>query len=289
MCLISLAWGAHPDYPLVLAANRDEFYDRPTLPLSAWQTSQGHTIVGGRDLRDGGTWMGFTPGGRFACLTNVRAPMDEPPSDKLSPGKLRSRGELPVAWLTSQQGAAAWASGVEAQAYAGFNLIVGDWHAKTCLYISNKQEKTMNVSAGYAQAATNSIANALPRSIHWHSIVGLSNAALDTPWPKTQKLKAVMASGLQGQPSLHSLQQQLHTALQDHRAAPPQDLPHTGVGLDRETALSSVFVRYPADAPHYGTRASLVAVLDAAGSLHLQETTHPHGQTAGSASYILAW
>ena len=289
MCLISLAWGASADFPLVIAANRDEFYNRPTAPLSAWTSVSGHTMVGGRDLRDGGTWMGFTPSGRFACLTNVRAPLDE------MPAHLRSRGELPVAWLSSHQNAQTWASTVNMQDYAGFNLLVGDWHARTCMYISNREEKTAESKVNSAQAATEDIADkavspsAMVRNIGWQSIVGLSNAALDTPWPKTQCLKAAMTSSLQAQPGIAQLQQQLQAALQDTQPVALQDLPHTGLTPDREQALSSVFVRYPALAPQYGTRTSLVAVLNASGALHLQETTHTGEQPGRVASYILDW
>ena len=344
MCLISLAWGANAQFPLVIAANRDEFYDRPTQPLSAWQSASGHTIVGGRDLKDGGTWMGFTPGGRFACLTNVRPPSDAPPiavpikapitvpitvpiTAPITP--LRSRGELAVSWLSSTLDATSWVRSVDAQAYAGFNLIVADWHARSCLYISNKPEKTSETNTDSAQAAINSIANkdlheslseseislekplenphTNTRTIHWGSLVALSNASLDTPWPKALRLKAALAKALSqnlhnlqnlhNQPTLASLQQDLLAALANSQPAAPHDLPQTGLSPDREQALSSAFVRYPASAPNaplepnYGTRSSMVAVLDATGGLHLLEATHPAGHAASysTARYSLAW
>ncbi len=285
MCLISLAWGTHPQYPLVLASNRDEFYDRPTAPLSAWQTRAGHTVVSGRDLRDGGTWIGFSPEGRFACLTNVRAPALASPA-------ARSRGALAVSWLTSDCSPTDWVNQVEASAYAGFNLIVGDWRNRSCLYISNMQAKSPEVLTNNAKAAIEFIAIEQPilQPITWQSMVSLSNAALNTPWPKTQRLQAAMAGGLEltGHPNIQGLQRHLHTALMNTAQAPQADLPCTGVPADMELALSSVFVRYPLDTPQYGTRSSLVAVLDAGDTLHLQETTHT-GRAGGVVNYNLAW
>lgn len=315
MCLISLAWGANPQFPLVIAANRDEFYDRPTQPLSAWQSASGQTIVGGRDLQSGGTWMGFTPGGRFACVTNVRNVRNvrnlrnvRPPSDAPLSMQPRSRGELAVAWLCSTLDVASWAKRVDAQAYAGFNLIVADWHARSCLYISNTQEIPPESVSDKAQEAINSIANENPledllenshtnaRTIHWRSVVALSNASLNTPWPKAQRLKAALSDSLQNQPVLASLQENLLTALAHSQPAGAHDLPQTGLSPEQEMALSSAFVRYPASAPdalqapHYGTRSSLVAVLDASGSLHLLEATHPtHTNSHHTTSYSLAW
>jgi uncharacterized protein with NRDE domain len=116
MCLIAFAWGASERFPFVIAANRDEFYERPTAPLAEWVSPGGATVIGGRDLRDGGTWMGFSPGGRFAMLTNVRAPLVKPPTDAIS------RGSLALAWLESDLPAPQWAQLLQPQRYQGFNL-----------------------------------------------------------------------------------------------------------------------------------------------------------------------
>ena len=309
MCLISLAWGANAQYPLVLAANRDEFYDRPTAPLHLWRAADGHSIASGRDLRDGGTWIGFSPTGRFACLTNVRQPEQalQPVAltapERIAP-KLRSRGALPVDWLGSPLAPLDWALSLDPMAYAGFNLLVGDWHTRQCLYISNYDANMLKSATGYAQAAMHSIAKNEPehsdsralvtQSVSWGSMVGLSNAALDTPWPKTQRLKQVMAASLQGQPNLQTLTHDLQHSLCDTTRAALHLLPNTGIANDRELAFSSVFVRYPDVEPVYGTRSSLVAVLDDKSVLHMQETTYPTGCEAGPqdcehAFYSLAW
>ena len=311
MCLLSLAWGADAQYPLVLAANRDEFYERPTAPLHLWRTDAGHSIVSGRDLRDGGTWIGFSPTGRFACLTNVRQPEQTPPPIALATPiqnapKLRSRGALPVDWLGSPHAPLDWVHGLDPLAYAGFNLLIGDWHTRQCLYISNRYKNTLENATGYAQAAMYSIANGEPehaefqalvtQSVPWGGTVGLSNAALDTPWPKTQRLKQVMATSLQGQPSVQTLTDTLQHALHDTTRAPLSLLPNTGIAHERELALSSIFVHYPNEQPVYGTRTSLVAVLDDKNILQLQETsyvtqnqTSPQSNELAHVYYSLAW
>ena len=309
MCLLSLAWGADAQYPLVLAANRDEFYERPTAPLHLWRTDAGHSIVSGRDLRDGGTWIGFSPTGRFACLTNVRQPDQAlqtsaiTTSERIAP-ELRSRGALPVNWLTSLLSPRDWAHDVDPLAYAGFNLLVGDWQTRECLYISNRGKNMPKNATGYAQAAMHSIANnesgrtefqaLITQPMPWGSTVGLSNAALDTPWPKTQQLKQVMATSLRGQLTVQSLTHNLQLALCDTTLAPLSLLPDTGIDQERERAFSSVFVRYPYAEPMYGTRSSLVAVLDTQNVLHMQETTYPTQsqsslQDCEHTFYSLAW
>ena len=119
MCLIAFAIGASQRWPLVVASNRDEFLDRPTLPLARWHTDAGTEIISGRDLRAGGTWLGLTPGGRLAMLTNVRGPA--------SLTGEKSRGELVTRWLDSGVGAGSFAAQIDAAAYGGFNLVLGDF------------------------------------------------------------------------------------------------------------------------------------------------------------------
>lgn len=253
MCLIALAWGASPDYPLVIAANRDEVYDRPTAALAQWITPAGHTIVSGRDLKDGGTWMGFAPNGRFAMLTNVRNPL------ATAPQGAPSRGELVVAWLSSALEATPWCAERDLAAYAGFNLILGDWTRQQCHYACN-------------QSSSQALHGLQPGQIY-----GLSNASLNTPWPKTQWLKAQLEDRLK---NIHAgqthttLAAQLLDSLRHSEPASAEDLPQTGVGSDLESALSSVFVRYPLSEPSYGTRSSLCAVLGTDAALHLTETSY---------------
>lgn len=296
MCLIAMAWGVSAQYPLVIASNRDEFYARPTAPLAQWTTQEGHTIYSGRDLKDGGTWLGFAQNGRFAMLTNVRnsaAPV---------PQSARSRGALVMDWLTSQQGAALWCHALDPSAYAGFNLIIGDWVRQECHYVSNqhlvgaltdvKPNRPLS-QLNIAGEATDTVANGLPLPIPRGQIVGLSNAALNTPWPKTLHLVGALGEALasaSGHTALSDLQEALQRTLLDEQMATADQLPRTGLPTSQEQALSSVFVRYPPEQPSYGTRTSLVAVFSAQQRLHLLETTHPTAQQrGGQVSHSLDW
>lgn len=295
MCLIAMAWGVSAQYPLVIASNRDEFYARPTAPLAQWTTAEGHTIYSGRDLKDGGTWLGFAQSGRFAMLTNVRNP------NALVPAAPRSRGALVMDWLTSGHDAAAWCDALQPAAYAGFNLIIGDWTRQQCHYVSNQLGafSARNVDANQppapwniAGAATQNEAAGVPIPIPSGQIVGLSNAALNTQWPKTLRLVGALgdALGAGSGEALPDLQEALQRALLDEQAAPGDQLPQTGVPAPQELALSSVFVRYPVDQPSYGTRTSLVVVLSAQQRLHLLETTHPIAQQrGGQVAHSLDW
>ena len=267
MCLIAFALNASSRWPLVIAANRDEFLDRPTLPLVRWKTPQGHDIISGRDLRAGGAWFGVTPGGRVAFLTNVRE------ADAL-PAR-RSRGELVTRWLESHGNAYDFVTSLAEDpiAFAGFNLVLGDmghgqWHWVT---------------------------NRLSSHGAWHhealkpGIYGLSNAALDSPWPKTRQLKSVLNQSLRANDptgNLQALQTDLWQALGSRERASASNLPATGIALAREEALSSAFVEMPEFA--YGTRSStlLMACAEPGGwAVQMEEREHlrtaaPAGQAA---------
>jgi uncharacterized protein with NRDE domain len=305
MCLIAMAWGVSAQYPLVIASNRDEFYARPTAPLAEWTTQEGHTIYSGRDLRDGGTWLGFALNGRFAMLTNVRNPA------AAVPNAARSRGALVMGWLTSQHDAIDWCHALNPSVYAGFNLIIGDWARQQCHYVSNQYEAVSGSNLkpnmplaqwNIAGAATDNVANGLPIPIQRGQVVGLSNAALNTPWPKTlhvvgalsEALGAASGKELPSPPARHlalpDLQEALQQVLLSEDIASDDQLPGTGIPAAQEQALSSIFVRYPFDQPAYGTRTSLVAVLSATQRLHLLETTHPTAEQAGGeVSHSLDW
>ena len=241
MCLIAFALHASSRWPLVIAANRDEFLDRPTVPLARWKTAQGHTIISGRDLRAGGAWFGITPGGpggRIAFLTNVRE-ADALPAP-------RSRGELVTRWLESPGGAEEFVTGLAADptAFAGFNLVVGDFQRKQWHWMTNRP-------------ATGNPANSLHHAALKPGIYGLSNAALDSPWPKTTQLKSVLKESLRAHDptgDLQALQADLWQALGGREQASAAQLPHTGIPLAREEALSSAFVEMPDYG--YGTRSS---------------------------------
>jgi len=246
MCLLAIAVGASARWPLVIASNRDEFRDRPTLPLAVWLTPGDNTVMSGRDLRAGGTWMGSTPGGRIALLTNVREP------DAVTAAL--SRGELPLRWLEGQMNAAQFLAGIHAQSYGGCNVVLGDFLSGEWTWASNRGELLAGAVLPMNSHLTASGWQTMALS---PGIYGLSNALLDTPWPKTQALKAAMQTALtladtDGDESV--LARVLWTALADSERAALGYLPNTGVSTDFEHALSSALVDMPERG--YGTRCS---------------------------------
>ena len=263
MCLIAFAIGASQRCPLVIASNRDEFLERPTLPLARWHTDLGHEIISGRDLRAGGTWLGVTPNGRVAFLTNVREASAQPAPF--------SRGQLVMRWLDAGNDVARFAEVLEKDngAYGGFNLVVGDLQRNDWAWMTNKSRAS---SSGW----------------HFQSlqpgIYGLSNAALNTPWPKTTELKRVLTSALAettDAPHMNALQKSLWHALGNRNRTPIEKLPVTGAPLAIEQALSSAFVDFPEH--RYGTLCSTLLLAtraedggEATQSLQIQvhERTH---------------
>lgn len=245
MCLIVFAIEASARWPLLVAANRDEFLDRPTLPLARWRTDTGNEVISGRDLRAGGTWLGVSPGGRVAMLTNVR---------EASPkAGEKSRGALALRWLDSGMDAAQFMAQTDSAAYGPFNLVLGDFQTGAWHWLSNRA-----AAGSQAAAATKG----------WYSralmpgIYSLSNGTLDAPWPKSRRLDEAVRAALAA-PDQDGLLAQLWSALQDRQRAATDDLPSTGVSLALEQALSSVFVDYPEYA--YGTRCSTVLLASAEG------------------------
>jgi len=242
MCLIVFAWRPGHIQPLIVAANRDEFYARPSLPLAQWPDVP--HVYAGRDQEAGGTWLGVGADGRFAALTNIRDP-HQPPARK-------SRGELVARFLSGSLPIVDYLADVNGRSieYAGFNLLVGTrdelWH-----YNANDTDPT-RLKAG---------------------VYGLSNAGLDTPWPKLLKAKAALAEVLENpQPEA------LLEILSDPQTAPFADLPDTGVGLATESLLSSVFIA----SPSYGTRASTALIVNADVTRHIVERSFgPYGGQLG--------
>lgn len=218
MCLIVFHWQPQSSLPLQVWANRDEFLARLALATALWPEAP--TVLAGRDVQGGGTWMGVTTQGRFAALTNVRDPH--------MPAAARSRGVLAAEYLQGDSSAAAFALQVQADRglYGGFNLLLADADELWC--VGSHQPEPVKVTPG------------------WH---GLSNAALDTPWPKLQQL-------LSGAQSLVAQQVDVpeqHLALLANTEPAPDDaLPDTGVGLMMERLLSPICIR----TPNYGTRNS---------------------------------
>ena len=259
MCLIAFALNAAPGCPLLIAANRDEFLNRPTAALHRWSLEDGTEIVAGRDLRDGGTWLGLSPAGRVAMLTNVRQPV--------AGSGLRSRGELVTRWLQGDGDEDRLADTIDPNAYGGFNLVVGDFHRQHWTWLSNR-----NPDAPHEDRASAMHSKALPAGIY-----GLSNASLDTPWPKTLRLKQAVTDALSSMSTTDVWLLPLARSLSDGTPANARELPHTGVPDDMERALSSAFVRMPGRA--YGTRSSLVVSARPAASgwdVHMDEWTYQH-------------
>lgn len=206
MCLIVVGWRVHPDYPLVVAANRDEFHARPTAPAQRWPDAP--EVLGGRDLEAGGTWLGVTENGRFAAVTNVREP-------GVAKGDL-SRGQLTRDFLCSAYSPEEYLATIDPARYSGFNLLVSD--GTTLAYRSNR--------AGAPRV--------LPPGIY-----GVSNHLLDTPWPKLATAKDRFAKALSALPAVEACFQ----LLADDEIVPDQQLPSTGVTLEWERRLSAIFVK----------------------------------------------
>lgn len=242
MCLIVFAWRPGHAQPLIVAANRDEFYARPSLPLAQWP--QAAHVYAGRDLEAGGTWLGVGAHGRFAALTNIR--------DPLQPPAARSRGELVAQFLNGETPIEDYLSDVIGRSaeYAGFNLLIGN--ANELWHFNARETAAVRLEPG---------------------IYGLSNAGLNTPWPKVLKAKAALSEVLDDpQP------QALLALLSDPQIAPLAELPDTGVGQATETLLSSVFIKSQA----YGTRASTALIVQANGMRHMVERSFgPYGGHLG--------
>ena len=249
MCLILFAHQAHPKYPLILAANRDEAYTRPAAAAAFWEDQP--DIYGGRDLDRGGTWLGLTRSGKIAAVTNFRnahAPRTAP----------RSRGELVSAYLSSRTDTETYLREVAARGdqYNGFILIAGDLAA--LYWLSNR-------GPGAAR---------IPPGVH-----GLSNHLLNTPWPKIKRSKLALEALLGADEK--ALTAGLFQILADRSEAPDHELPDTGVGLQRERELSANFI----SGEHYGTRASTVVLVDAGGDvLFVERSFGARGKALGEAA-----
>mgnify|MGYP001565895494 CR=1 FL=1 len=244
MCLILIAHGAHPVFPLVIAANRDEYYHRPTAGAAFWQDHP--HILAGRDLECMGTWLGVTRRGRFAALTNFRDPRERKTDAP-------SRGLLVSEFLASDREPREYLAdiAIEAPRYNGFNLLAGDADGIFCF--SSRTGATERLSPG----------------IH-----GLSNHLLDTPWPKVQRGKQRLQAALERGFSAEALLELLH----DREPACASELPDTGIGLELERVLSPALIA----SPQYGTRASTAVVFGEDGSVSFVERTILPGGAPGS-------
>jgi uncharacterized protein with NRDE domain len=237
MCLIVFAWQMVPGVPLIAAANRDEFYDRPAAPADWWDDHP--QVYAGRDLQAGGTWMGITREGRFGAITNIRAP-----SRKRTDAP--TRGRLVADYLTGQATAAEYIDRIapHANAFNGFNLLVGDGNG--LIWFSN--------------GADGDERNAQPLA---PGIYGLSNGILDAPWPKVLRTRAQFASLLcQGAPEAAYFEM-----LSDPTRYPECRLPNTGISTEREVMLSAACI----ESADYGTRSSTLVRLSSDNGAVLHE------------------
>lgn len=233
MCLVALAIDQHRRFPLVVAANRDEFFARPAARLAWWSQGAGlPDVLSGRDLQSGGTWLGLTAAGRFALLTNVRDPARNDPNAP-------SRGDLVPMWLRGDLPMDKFWMRSALTGYNGFNLVAADFARGECFWASNSQ--------------------GLPRRLE-RGVYGLSNGGLDTPWPKVTMLKSRLLAAVEGSESVDSLADRLFAALADRALAADEELPSTGVPLEVERYLSAAFIRTPDQ--RYGTRCSTLVITE---------------------------
>jgi uncharacterized protein with NRDE domain len=237
MCLILFAYNIHPEYPLILAANRDEFYNRPTALLEFWDDHP--QILAGRDLEQLGTWLGVTRKGKIAAITNYRDP-------GLGKPEAPSRGHLVSDFLIGKDDAEAYTKKIEQTSaqYNGFNILIGD--STGLHYYSNRGRSAIRLRPG---------------------VYGLSNHLLDTPWPKIslgkQKLAAIVkASGIPQEKALVKV-------LKNQICAADDQLPDTGVGYTREKMLSPIFIT----SLDYGTRCSTILTIHRSRQVNMVEYT----------------
>ena len=248
MCLLALALGVHARFPLVVAANRDEYHARPTEPLAWWSPApDAPAVLSGRDLEAGGTWMGLTAAGRVAMLTNIRAPSQHDPD-------AQSRGRIVSDWLTGSDDPDTFWKRVSARRHNGFNLIAADASTGRWFWAANRGIEPVP----------------LERGIH-----GLSNAELDTPWKKVVDLKRRLRESLDTADSVDALAYDLFDALGDRSLVDDASLPDTGMPKETERQLSSAFVDMPGRG--YGTRCSTVLITereDSRDRIHVLERTY---------------
>lgn len=242
MCLIIFAYKMRPRYELILAANRDEFYSRPTATADFWADAP--EVFAGRDLAAGGTWLGITKRGRFAAVTNYR--------DALAPIGKKSRGNLSRDFLTGNEESEDFLQKIrrEKDDFSGFNLLVGDFGAANELFCFSNRDATDEIKK-------------LPAGIY-----GLSNHLLDTSWQKVEKSKTKFAELLQNSAEINA--SDLFQILSDRTPAEDCDLPETGIGIGRERILSPAFIA----AGNYGTRSSTVLTIESGGTVNFYEKTH---------------
>jgi uncharacterized protein with NRDE domain len=233
MCLVTLAIDQSRQYPLVLAFNHDDFFARPTNSLEWWSAGAGlPDILGGRDLQKGGTWLGLSAAGKIALMTPIRS-IDEP--ELFAP----SRNEIVQHWLTTAVATDRFWMQTALSGYNGFNLIAADFSLGECFWASNAVQHTTRLERG---------------------LYGLSNAALDTPWPKVVAIKQQLQQALQEDHSVNDLANLLLAAMANPKPAHDNALPSTGVSREWEKLLSAAFMHSPE--LKYGTRSTTLVIAE---------------------------
>lgn len=257
MCLVALAIDRSRRFPLVIASNRDEYFTRPAARLAWWTPSRSDVpVLSGRDLESGGTWLGLTAQGRLALLTNVRG---APPHDPLAP----SRGSIAVDWLSARDTTGSFWMRTAMSGHNGFNLLAADFVRSEFFWASNAQSHPQRLGSG---------------------IYGISNGALDAPWPKVQMLKHQLTGALESAATVDDLAMQLFAALADRHVAGDSALPHTGVPLELERQLSAAFIRTPDET--YGTRCSTLIITERSGRFPVTHVLERTFNAAGSVALL---
>lgn len=240
MCLVAFSWRTNPQFPLIISANRDEFFDRPTAPLHQWENG----IVAGKDLRGGGTWMGFHPNGKWSLLTNYRD-FSRQLSEKSTRGKLVQdflEGDLePETYLKKLYSIK--------ESFEGFNLLVSD--GKKLFYLSNYETEIREIKPG----------------IH-----GLSNGLINANWPKIKLAK----DQLESLKPIEIHTDNLLNILKSTDTYPLEVLPKTGIPASMEIGLSSQMIRLP---PNYGTVSASVVLVNRTGETKITERTFDWDQS----------
>ena len=255
MCIVAFSWNPDSETPLLLAANRDEFFERPTQAMHWWPNTD---VLAGRDLKSGGAWLGVTRSGRFAMITNIRNPA-------LRRADAPSRGELAREFLEGNASPADFAHAANARkgGYEGFNLLCGEVSPQTSdMWFLNSTESA-------------------PRQLG-ANLYALSNATLDTPWPKLTRIKQGFRHAL-AEKDIQARDERLLRLL--HNTTQPRDdqLPVTGVPPDWERVLGSIFIR----SETYGTRASTLVRLHPTSGQITEISHQAHAASAERRDFTL--
>ena len=247
MCLVVFAWQAHPQYRLIVAGNRDESHGRPTQDAHWWPDNE--SILAGRDLQAGGTWLAMSRSGRFATVTNFR-------EGQSSRAGIESRGALVTGFAAGSQTLREFESSISMEDYAGFSLLASDGESMS--YLSNRDDLEADLGPG---------------------IYGLSNASLDTPWSKVIRAKAGLETLIENDAVNET---ELRRLLADRTPAAVDDIAADDLPFEIARALSAPFIV----APEYGTRSSTTVLWGNDGVVEFSERRFdPSGKATGDSRF----